>query len=326
MPHSEMSLKWLSVFRAVAQSGSVDASAKQLGLANSTVSHHLAKLEAHLGAKLIDHSHRPMALTADGVVFLRSVEQALTILEDAAQRVSTITSHGLSQLRFAMIEDFEAEIGPDIARLLASLFPDCQFKHMTRVSHEILGLLKDRKLDIGVCTCPETAVPDVTELALLNDPFVLAVPQGCMVTGAALIGGASDLPLLRYSDDQIIGRMIAAQLRRLRLSLDHSFELDSTASMLGIIAQEGGWAITTPSNYMRSQRFRSQIKLLPFPGKGFARRISVFVGEPRAEPVAQSVATALRVLLKRHAILPAVREYPWLEQSYYLLPEIRPDQ
>ena len=326
MAQSELSLKWLSVFRAVAHSGSIHAAAQRLGLSNSTVSHHLSRLEAYLGAQLIDHQRRPMGLTADGVTFLQAVEQSLNTLEDAQQRLATRPAHGLTHLRFAMIEDFEAEIGPDITRLLATVLPDCQIKHMTRVSHDILTLLQQGKLDIGIATEPETRLPDIATLPLLQDPFVLAVPRDCNTTGAALIAGEGDLPLLRYASDQIIGRMIEAQLRRLRLSLSHSFELDSTASMIGIIAQGGGWAITTPSNYMRSQRFQSQVKLLAFPGKGFSRHVSVFVADARAEPVAQSIAVAMRTLLTQHAIRPALRDNPWLEGSYRLLPDSIADQ
>ncbi len=319
MKRPDFSLKWLRVFRAVARTGSLQATADQTGLSISTVSHHLARLEAHVGTGLIDHSRRPMAPTSAGLQFLRSVEDALAALDRGAAELTATTPGSLRQLRFAMIDDFENDIGPDITRMLASALPGCQFTHLTRVSHEILDLLRAGDLDMGLATRPATAPADMTETPLLRDPFVLAVPAATTATAEALIAGDSDLAFLRYNPRQIIGGMVAAQLTRLRITLPNAFALDSTASLMSLIAHGDGWAITTPSNYIRAKRFQPQIKLLPFPGKEFARTISIFVAQPQAQEIAQNVATAMRSLLATHAVGPAVAAYPWLRDSYRLV-------
>ena len=318
MPPADLSLKWLRVFRAVARTGSLQTAAAHLGLSISTASHHLSRLEAQLATPLIAHDRRPMVPTAAGLQFLAAVDDALTTL-DRAQSDLTATTGTLRQLRFAMIDDFENEIGPDITRMLAASLPGCQFTHMTRVSHEILDLLRAGDLDMGLATQPTTTPAEMLELPLLRDPFVLAVPAGSASNADALITGETDLPFLRYNRNQIIGHMVEAQLTRLRLKLPHQFELDSTASLMALIAEGDGWAITTPSNYIRAKRFQPHITLLPFPGKGFARTISVFVAQAQAEDVARAVATAMRSLLATHAVAPAVAAYPWLRDSYRLI-------
>jgi DNA-binding transcriptional LysR family regulator len=218
-----------------------------------------------------------------------------------------------------MIEDFESDIGPEITRLMATILPDCRLTNFIRVSHEILELLQDGKLDFGIATKPQFALPGVEEFPLLHDPFVLAVPAKSDGSPMDFVSGNSGLPFLRYTEGQIMGSMIAAQLKRLKISLGHDFELDSTSAIMGLIAQGGGWAITTPSNYMRSQRFQSQIKLLPFPAKEFARTISTFVANAQAVEIAKSASTSMRMLLSARAVAPVVREYPWLERRYCIL-------
>ena len=324
MADTNLSLKWLNAFRRVAETGSVHAAASALGLAASTVSHHLARLEAHVGSPLFDHTCRPMMLTPQGAMFLRDIEGALTQLELAEQNVRTPVSHGLRQLRFAMIEDFESVIGPEITRMLAASLPNCQLSHYTRVSHDILELLKSSKLDLGIATKPPFALAHLEETPVLQDPFVLAVPANVDIDPSDFMSGCSGLAFLRYTQDQLIGSMVSAQLRRLRIQLDDDFHLESTSSIMGLIAQSGGWAITTPSNYMRAQRFHRQVKLLPFPDKAFARTISVFAVPSHVTPVAQMVATAMRKLLSLHAIAPVTKEYPWLRDSYYVLPPAEP--
>ena len=319
MKRSDLTLKGLEVFRGIAQSGSVQVTAQRMGLSESTVSQHLRNLETKLGVALIDHERRPMALTSEGIVFLRYVEDALALLDRAQADIQSGTAHGLRHLRFAMIEDFESDTGPEITRMLAARLPHCRLTHLTRASHETLDLLRDGALDLGIAARPTFALSNVTEMPLLRDPFVLAVPSNRAESAEVYLNGQTGLPFLRYNPRQIMGGMIEAQLTRLRIKLDTSFEFDSTASMMALVAQSGGWAITTPSNYVRAKRFQSQITLLPFPRKEFARTVSLFLAHEPAAEVAKLVWSGMRSLLGTHAIAPAVAEYPWLRDRFALL-------
>jgi len=319
MARTDLSLKWLDVFRIAAQSGSVQVTAERCGLSISTVSHHLRSLEAALGVSLLDHSRRPMMLTPQGTIYLRYVDEALGLLDTARAEVMAAAPHGLRSLRFAMIEDFESDIGPEITRLLSGALPGCRLSHYTRHSQEILDLLRKRDLDLGIATQPQTALPQVTDLPLLRDPFVLALPARAVFTGEEALAGDAPVPLLRYSRSQIMGAQIEAQLTRLRLHLENAFELDSTSSIMALVAQGDGWAITTPSNYARARRFHGQVTLAPFPRKEFARTISIFVGDPKADAVAKLLASSLRSLLATHAIRPVVEAYPWLQNRFRLI-------
>ena len=322
MTQTTLSLKWLDTFRRVAQSGSMQQAAEQSSQSISTVSQHLKCLEDHLGVALLDHTRRPMVLTAQGVVYLRYAEEALSLLDKAQVEISGLAAATLRDLRFAMIEDFESDIGPEVTRMLAASLPGCRFTHYTRSSHDILALLRNRALDLGVATQPQTPLDGVDEHAVLRDPFVLAVPSGSTETQATAedyVSGRVALPFLRYSRDQIMGQLIEAQLTRLRLKLENTFELDSTSSIMALVAQGQGWAITTPTNYARSKRFQNRVTLLPFPRKEFARTISVFVAGPKAADVARSVVTAMRSLVATHTIGPLVGLYPWLVGRFQVI-------
>lgn len=64
-----VTLRGIEVFEALAQSGSVAHAAELLDLSQPTVSQQMTKLEESVGAELIDHSRRPMRLTAAGQPF-----------------------------------------------------------------------------------------------------------------------------------------------------------------------------------------------------------------------------------------------------------------
>ena len=319
MTTSLPSLKWLQTFRALAHCGSVQTTAHQTGLSISTVSHHIQCLEKHLGTALVDHACRPMVLTAQGAIYLRYSETILELSAQANRDVKDIAPSNLRRLRFAMIEDFESDIGPEITQLLASMLPDCHFTHYTRVSHDILDMLKNRELDMAIATQPQVPLANVQEYPFLRDPFVIAVPVDLDVTAEDCIAGQSGLPFLRYMRTQIMGALIEAQLSRMRIKLENTFELDSTASIMSLVARGSGWAITTPSNYARSKRFQPKVRLLPLPRKSFARTISMFVAEPHLEDLAKVVSTALRSQLSAQTIAPIVEKYPWLSDNYRLI-------
>lgn len=214
----------------------------------------------------MDHGRRPMVLTAAGEQFLRHVDEALSQLQRGEAAVASGQLAQTASLRLGLIEDFDSEVAPDLARILARTLPVCSFCHFTRPSHDILRLLKDRRIDMGVATRPPGGTGGLVEFPpLLRDPFVIALPPRSAPpeNAAAHLAGQTDRPLLRYAQTQIIGRLIEAQLRRLRVTLPNRFELESNQSLMGMVA-EVSWAITTPpTSFARATRFHDRIALHP---------------------------------------------------------------
>lgn len=319
MTSSKLSLKWLDVFQQVARTGSVQKAAQATGLSLSTVSHHLKALETELDCPLFDHSKRPMRLTPAGAVFLSKIDVGLAALHQAEAEARSGHLSGIRSLSIAMIEDFDSEIAPDLALVLAGSMPDCTFRHLTRPSHDILDLVRSDAVDIGIAAKPQFDPAGVIEEPLLRDPYVLAVPTATTDTAEACLNGTSSLPLLRYSQDHIMGRQIETQLRRLKRDLPNGYEFESNETIMAMVAGGSGWAITTPTNYIRSTRFQRQVRLLPFPAKGFARYLSVFTAAHRPSAASEPVVRTLRQLIQRRAIDPAVSRMAWLRDGFQLL-------
>jgi DNA-binding transcriptional LysR family regulator len=316
-------MRWLEVFQLVAKSGSIQAVASETGLSVSTVSHHLRSLEDSLGVSLLNHARRPMVLTPTGAIFLKYVEEGLRLIR---QGETELTSGNLSEardLRLGVVDDFDSEVAPALAQFLAQAMPKCTFQHHTRPSHEIIRLLYENKLDVGVATRPVNDLTGLIEFPLLRDPFLMAIPSSAELSSENLLSGKSDLPFLRYSQNQIIGTLIEAHLRRIRATLPNRFELESNQSIIGMVAEGSGWTITTPASYMRARRFHSRVTLLPFPGKGFVRTLSLFTTEVYPETMAELIASTMRRLIARHFVDPIANSYAWLSSDFRLLE--RPD-
>lgn len=319
MQRTNLSLRWLEIFQLAAKSGSVQKVASDTGLSISTVSHHLRSLESSLGVSLLDHTRRPMVLTPAGAIFLRYVEDGLRMIRRGETELTSGNLEEARDLRLGIVDDFDSEVAPELAQFLAKAMPRCTFKHHTRPSHEIISLLVEQKLDVGVATRPVNDVSGLLEVPLLRDPFVLAVPAASDISGEDLLAARADLPLLRYSRNQIIGNLIEAHLRRIRVSLPNRFELESNQSIFGMVAEGSGWAITTPGSYVRAKRFHNRVRLRPFPGKGFARTVSLFSTEVYPQAMSDMIAGTLQRLIDRHFVEPVTHNFAWLSSEFRTL-------
>ena len=175
---SKLSIRALEVFEVAARTGSLQATADEVGLSISSVSRHLTRTEAALGLVLIDRTRRPMVLTAAGTNFLRRTEEGLRHIRMAG-RESAIG--GLAQTRalsIGMMDDFESRIAPELAVTLAQAMPRMRLTLKMEPSHRAVRLVQQRRLDIAIATDPPQGAEGLSDRVLLRDPFVLAVPRG----------------------------------------------------------------------------------------------------------------------------------------------------
>ncbi|MDJ0820574.1 MAG: LysR family transcriptional regulator [Paracoccaceae bacterium] len=317
----DLSLKWLEAFRAVARAGSVKAAADRMGLSASTVSQHIKCLEDAVGTPLLRHGERPMRPTADGEVLLGSIEAGFLSLE---QGLSAIGGTDLTRLArritLASIEDFESAVIPPLAQTLLKALPDCRLTVLTRPSHDVARLIATETADLGLAATSDQTLDGVMELPVLRDPYLLVVPVDGPDTPETYLAGDSGQAFLRYSAGQMISQRIAAQLSRSRLSLPSRIECESTANLLGLVADGEAWTITTALNFARTARLHDRLRLLPYPAGDFSREIALIHKPSQMPELVDLVAGQLRPLLQQAVIDPTVAQAPWLRDAFHLLP------
>ena len=81
-------LEAMSVLVAVADSGSLSAASRNLGIPLPTVSRKLSELETHLGTRLFNRSTRKLALTDAGATYLPACKRILEQVSDAERAAS----------------------------------------------------------------------------------------------------------------------------------------------------------------------------------------------------------------------------------------------
>ncbi len=314
-----LSLRWLEVFQLIAKSGSVQRVASETGLSISTVSNHLRSLETALGVELVDHGRRPMGLTPAGEVFSRYVREGLTVLKRGEAEIRSGNWKHATALRLALIDDFDNQVAPELFRFLAHALPRCNFRHFTRPSHEIITKLQEHKLDAGVATQPAGKTDGLIEYPILRDPFIVILPKSFEGSVEDVLLPDAELPFLRYSRDYTIGKQIEIQLTRSKFSLPNRFEMECNQSIVGLVAEGSGWAITTAASFRRAERFHGSIVARPFPGRNFVRTVSLFTTDVYPVSTSLLIHNVLGKLIQRNFCDPMCKKYGWLESEFRTL-------
>ncbi|MDZ4095910.1 MAG: LysR family transcriptional regulator [Paracoccaceae bacterium] len=311
----------IEVFLAAAEEGAISAAARRLGASPSAVSQQLSGLESALGAVLLDRSTRPVRMTPAGAMFRRHAQTILNAASEARTELAMADMSGLSTLRLGMIEDFDADVTPQLLQALAGDLRGCRFLLETGASHRLLDQLDARALDIVVAADmgadPGSDTGTMEVHPLLCEPFVVAAPRGVVATD--LLAQLQTLPFIQYSARHHMGRQIAAHLARQNLQFLQRFELDSYRAIMAMVAAGAGWTILTPLGLQHAARFRAAVDVLPLPFAPLDRSISLSARAGVMRDMPSQIAGHLRGLLQAQVVGPAVRALPWLEPGLRVL-------
>ena len=130
------------MFVRVVQDGSFTAAARSLELSKGAVSKTVNRLEARLGARLLNRTTRRLTLTEVGDAFYRRTVLALAELEDAEREVAEHTAQPRGHLRVSAPTFYGAEI---LSRHLAEFqrrFPDISLE--LRLENRLVDLVEER--------------------------------------------------------------------------------------------------------------------------------------------------------------------------------------
>lgn len=150
---SDMDLRLLRVFKAVADCGGMAAAELELNISTSTISRHMKDLEARLGLTLCRRGRGGFALTPEGESIHRETVRLLASAEAFRQSVDDIHQRMGGQFHLALFEKTASNPAARIARAIALLrqrAPDVYLNvHVGPINQIERGVL-DGTFQVGV--------------------------------------------------------------------------------------------------------------------------------------------------------------------------------
>jgi DNA-binding transcriptional LysR family regulator len=231
-----LNLTRLRVLEAVARHGSVTEAAKELHYSQPAVSHHLRRLEAATGARLIQRVGRGIRLTPEGELLARRAAEILGRVDAASVELAARVGLRAGRVRLAGFQTVLSTLVPKAAAELSRSHPGIELNLVDAYPVDGLKMLRSGHVDIAlIFRDADTPLEGEDEeegfrlTHLLDDPLYLISDQphhrledhrdsswvgGCERCRAATIRAcerAGFSPRIAYScDDTVVAQSLVA--------------------------------------------------------------------------------------------------------------------
>ncbi len=163
-----MELLQLKYFQKVAHLEHMTKAAKELSIAQPSLSKTIHLLEDELGVPLFDREGKYIKLNHNGEVFLKKVEIALSALEDGMRELKSINKSSQEQINLAFLA-----ASPMLPGLLSAF---CE-KHFNVTFNLIQHLSRHSSLNFDLCiSILPLNLEGVCSTPIISEVFYIAVP------------------------------------------------------------------------------------------------------------------------------------------------------
>lgn len=177
---SDVSIRRLQAFWAVAHTGSMTRAAKMLGISQPGLSQQLAGFEAAIGGRLFDRRGGYLEITDLGSAILGRAEQVLRSVQELEDVLPSTPGAGpRKSLRISGAGSVMRTLLPRAIQRLDLPLDEIDFDLHEGAPGEVLETLYARRANIGLVAAgslPDAAM-SFRQVPLLSDPYVLAVPS-----------------------------------------------------------------------------------------------------------------------------------------------------
>lgn len=190
-------LEQYRIFKAIADTGNISRTAKQLYLSQSAVSQSLQQLESALGVRLFSRTARGVTLTAEGSVLYDYAEQALSLLEAGEARIAQSRELLKGELSIGVSSTLTKYYLLPFLRDYHQQYPHIHVRILNGTSRRVLQLLGSGQVELAFATY----TPDADSFSVFpcfdtHTVFVAAPDYPCDFDRVYTLQEISEFPLI----------------------------------------------------------------------------------------------------------------------------------
>lgn len=233
------------------------------GVTQPTLSAGIKQLESMLGVMLVQRGSRYIGLTPEG---LRALEWARRIVSDSRSMRQEIRSlkHGLSgELRIAAVPTALPMVAA-ITTPFRAKHPDVRFSVYSRNSIEILNLIDNLEVDVGISYLDNEPVGRITTVPLYQERYRLVTSAESPLGNRDKVTWAevAEVPLCLLTSDMQNRRIIDGLLRRAGGSPQPTLVSNSMIVLFSHV-RTGQWATIMPMKVAETLGLTTTIRAIP---------------------------------------------------------------
>lgn len=215
-----VNIRQMKYVLAVAEMRSFSKAAKQLYVAQPTLSAHILRIEEEIGTPIFDRKSTPLRLTHAGECFVNQISKIVDINDQLEREMRDLIEGQKGRIKVGLSIDRHPYILPDLLSAYSKEFPNVEIDAKDLFSYEIKESVLTRKLDFGV-------IPDCGDLKselgseivseeLCSEELVL-VGNKNFVTEEHLVSGMNntvdakklqDIPMIMLSDESYYRKIV----------------------------------------------------------------------------------------------------------------------
>ncbi len=261
----------------MARCGSLTKAAQELYISQPAVSQSVKQLETQLGVILFNRTHRGMELSAAGKVIYRQVQDALSMVEDAENKLSVLTSTATGTIRIGATDSIFYYILADKISEYNQKYPGVKLELVSSTSPYTLAQLKEGKCDVAFINLPidDDDVTFYGTVSHLQDIFVAGERFADLKGKRIQLKDLQDYPLLMIEEKTVARSALSAFTDTLGISLRPDVEV-ANWDLMKKLAADGMGVGCIPREYCKKQFLSGELfevetdPALPVRGVGLA--------------------------------------------------------
>ncbi len=144
----------LRTFVSLARTGSFTATAKEVFITQSAVSHSMKSLEDELGCRLLNRVGKKTTLTLEGEHLLRHAQKIISDMGAAREALVTLSETGETRLRVGASLSACQHLLPDVLRQFKKLQPKCRITLEPGDSPALAEAVREQRVDLALALTP----------------------------------------------------------------------------------------------------------------------------------------------------------------------------
>lgn len=243
-----MDVRQLRYFLAIADSPSITAAAKAIGVAQPSLSLHVQRMEEELGVKLMERSPRGTILTQEGHLFLEHARRICDSLDRSIADMRELGSIVRGRVSFGMPPSCSMVTSVPLTETVRLELPEVRLRAVEAMSGYIKTWIEDGTVDIGFLY-DLTNAGHLRATQVMNeelfffsapDAWPLDTPPGTPVPLAEL----QSLDMILPSNG--LRTTIESYCTRHGINLNVVVEMDAMTQIKELVARGSGYTIFAP--------------------------------------------------------------------------------
>jgi len=251
-------MELLDVFAVVVEQASLNKASQVLNLSQPALSRKMMKLEEELGVELFIRKGKRLELTKVGQLCYEHALELRHLERKFKQALVTYKATGKpSSIRLgASLTTLQATL-PDLITFYLGEFPLTEIKLLTGKTHEIVTMVRENKVDVGV-VASKINVPGLRCEPLFDDHLCLVLPLGhpCIDRAALNVKDLHELPMILFSKGTWYRVLMDELFQRSAVAPEVQMEIDSFEAIIRLVST-CKTATLLPKSYLRDDLIRN---------------------------------------------------------------------